>query len=227
MNISNFTYFFVALPLKLLPEEVLLLLDKNIARVVEVEYKKTNENQRQEFENELLAEQQIIYKETRKRQLESMIDNIVEAKRRKGDLRSSEEIFNDELEKSSKVTTSNMVWPILLSPLEPQHCKDVSKDLILEKTTTWKFEIYKDLWQRGYYITNGHKFGADYLVYLGDPIAYHAVFLVHCLESMNEMIHSTAIVAFGRLATAVKKRAVLACFNNNTVSYITINWIDS
>lgn len=30
-----------------------------------------------------------------------------------------------------------------------------------------RYETFKDLWERGYYITNGEKFGGDFLVYPG------------------------------------------------------------
>jgi len=31
-------------------------------------------------------------------------------------------------------------------------------------------DIFKDLWERGFYLTDGTKFGADFLAYPGDPI---------------------------------------------------------
>lgn len=30
-----------------------------------------------------------------------------------------------------------------------------------------RYRIYKDLWEKGYYITGGEKFGGDFLVYPG------------------------------------------------------------
>jgi tRNA-splicing endonuclease subunit Sen34 len=219
------------LPLKLLPEEVLLLIDKGIAKVVDRKFVDTPEvtKKYEEFENGLLAHEKVVYKNNRKRQLEVMIDAIVAAKRKRGDDRSSEEILNEELEKSCTVTKENMIWPTLLTPLSNSGiCVDVCREVILQNTSDLKYSIYRDLWEKGYYITTGHKFGADFLVYLGDPIAYHAIFVVHCVHDPNKAIHSTEIVAFGRLATAVKKRAVLASLNSEKqVSYITINWIDA
>ena len=34
--------------------------------------------------------------------------------------------------------------------------------------------VFRDLWERGWAITLGTKFGADYLVYPGDPMVHHA-----------------------------------------------------
>lgn len=30
-----------------------------------------------------------------------------------------------------------------------------------------RYKTYKDLWERGYYVTSGGKFGGDFLVYPG------------------------------------------------------------
>lgn len=157
-----------------------------------------------------------------------MIDDIVAAKRKRGDKRPSEEIFSEELEKSCKVTKDNVIWPILLTPLTPgDNCVEVPREEISKSTTELKYRVYRDLWKKGYYITTGHKFGADFLVYLGDPIAYHAVFIVHCIEDPDHEMHPSEVVAIGRLATSVKKRAVLATLKDSEVSYITMNWIDA
>lgn len=99
---------------------------------------------------------------------------------------------------------------------------------ILQRTTTLKCAVYKDLWNKGYYITAGEKFGGDFLVYLGDPIAYHAVHIVRCVEDPNGKISPSELIAFGRLGSSVKKNAVFASMvDDGAVSYITINWMDS
>lgn len=40
-------------------------------------------------------------------------------------------------------------------------------ETIFKYTTRTKCLVYEDLWKKGFYITPGHKFGADFLVYLG------------------------------------------------------------
>ena len=42
---------------------------------------------------------------------------------------------------------------------------------------------FKDLWNNSYYVSEGSKFGGDFLVYCGDPAKYHAKCIVICLES--------------------------------------------
>lgn len=44
-----------------------------------------------------------------------------------------------------------------------------------------KHVIFSRLHNMGYYITDGAKFGADYLLYPGDPLLFHAQFTVRCL----------------------------------------------
>jgi len=31
-----------------------------------------------------------------------------------------------------------------------------------------RYKVFKDIWEKGYYITSGSKFGSDYLVYPGN-----------------------------------------------------------
>lgn len=44
---------------------------------------------------------------------------------------------------------------------------DLSLETVFKYTTKTKCLVYEDLWKRGFYITPGQKFGADFLVYLG------------------------------------------------------------
>lgn len=220
-----------ALPLRLMPEEALLLINRNVAVLKEVITCNSDEKEGQKklemFEKDLLTYQTLEYKKSRRLQLESMIDKIVEQRRKLSDNRSTEEIFNEELEKSSIVTKDTIIWPIFLeSKLSESDAKVVKSEDVMKRTTSLKYKVYEDLYGRGYYVTGGHKFGGDFLAYLGDPICYHAIFIVRCVES-EQCIMPSEIVAFGRLGTSVRKRAVLASLEDDKVSYITISWIDA
>uniref|UniRef100_A0AAR5PXN1 tRNA-splicing endonuclease subunit Sen34 n=1 Tax=Dendroctonus ponderosae TaxID=77166 RepID=A0AAR5PXN1_DENPD len=225
-NIIGSTSSIPSLPLKLMPEEALLLVEKELASIWE------NRNTASELpdpaanlEDSLLEAQQKEYRQLRKRQLLCLIDNIVEKRRSMGDHRSKEEILNDEINKSSTVTKENMIWPIFLKdPI--QSLSAISTDLISSQTTTLRLVIFKDLWQRGYYITSGEKFGGHFLVYFGDPVTYHAIFIVKCVDS-ETTFSPTELISFGRLGVSVRKRAVLASIKNGKASYMTINWIDA
>ena len=41
---------------------------------------------------------------------------------------------------------------------------------------------FRELRKRGFYVTSGDKFGADFLAYPGDPLLFHAKFVVQCVQ---------------------------------------------
>jgi len=223
------------LPVSLLPEEVCLLINKKLAKLVQYPELKGAPTEVQldaykKFQKDLLQAEQALYKEIRRSELEQIIDKIVEGKRKKGQLQSRQEILKEELDKSCDVTESAMIWPILTEPLKSVQGKSVDVQLskILEQTTPTRCAVYADLWEKGCYITPGIKFGGDFLVYLGEPVAFHAIYIVRCVEDIRTEYHTSEIVAFGRLGTSVKKKAVLASLSENgSVVYITLSWLDT
>jgi tRNA-splicing endonuclease subunit Sen34 len=66
------------------------------------------------------------------------------------------------------------------------------------------YPFYKHLNSKGFYITPGIRFGADYSVYPGDPFRYHAHFMATSFD-WDEEINMLDIVSGGRLGTGVKK----------------------
>ena len=85
-------------------------------------------------------------------------------------------------------------------------------------------KIFSDLWEKGYFITNGSKFGGDYLVYPGDPLRFHSHFIVKVLP-WKEKLTGLDLVAVGRLGSTVKKTSVLASVNSSgNVVYSSIQW---
>ncbi|KAH3764295.1 tRNA-splicing endonuclease subunit Sen34 [Pelomyxa schiedti] len=69
--------------------------------------------------------------------------------------------------------------------------------------------VFSDLRDRGYYLTNGTKFGVTYLAYKGDPATCHACLMVLVVDRHSKLSAMT-LVELGRLATAVNKTTVLA-----------------
>ncbi|KAK9832362.1 hypothetical protein WJX74_007648 [Apatococcus lobatus] len=69
--------------------------------------------------------------------------------------------------------------------------------------------VYHDLQQRGYCITQGSKFGADFLLYPGDPILYHAQFCTRLLEPCQKL-NPGSIVAASRGSHIARKNLLLA-----------------
>ena len=84
-----------------------------------------------------------------------------------------------------------------------------TKDAI--RSATFKF-----LWKAGFYLTAGDKFGADFLAYPGDPVLFHASYVVICYEYEGSdilTINENELVAKCRLGTAVKKTIILSYFD--------------
>ncbi|KAG5647148.1 hypothetical protein DXG03_001103 [Asterophora parasitica] len=89
-----------------------------------------------------------------------------------------------------------------------------------------KCGVFRSLWEQGYFMGGGIKFGGDYLVYPGDPLRYHSHFAASVLDSPVSSLRPMEIVAHGRLGTATKKAHLLCGWNDEKkdVSYLTIEW---
>lgn len=83
--------------------------------------------------------------------------------------------------------------------------------------------MYKDLWERGYTLTTGLKYGGDYLVYQGNPRIVHASYIA-MVTSWKQNIPSLGAVA--RVGSKVKKNILLCSVDNTqTIHYVTVAWI--
>ncbi|GJQ11874.1 hypothetical protein GpartN1_g3665.t1 [Galdieria partita] len=96
-----------------------------------------------------------------------------------------------------------------------------------------RLTVFHDLWRRGFYISSGVKFGADFLAYADDPILFHASLAVVVAEEDSE-ISPRDLVAFGRLGVSTKKKATLAYVTSikneedfPQVSYLCIRWVET
>lgn len=50
---------------------------------------------------------------------------------------------------------------------------------LTERDNDIRYSIFKDLWERGYYITSGSKFGSDYLLYPGKSSEQNFILYSH------------------------------------------------
>ncbi|RDB24279.1 tRNA-splicing endonuclease subunit Sen34 [Hypsizygus marmoreus] len=89
-----------------------------------------------------------------------------------------------------------------------------------------KCGAFRSLWEQGYFMGGGIKFGGDYLVYPGDPLRYHSHFAASVIHSPQSPLRPMEIVAHGRLGTATKKAHLLCSWDDDKkeVSYLTIEW---
>jgi len=89
-----------------------------------------------------------------------------------------------------------------------------------------RYAAFVDLWEKGYFLTSGLKFGGDFLAYPGDPLIYHASYVVVCVRD-GDAASSTDITALCRLGSQVKKLVLLCSWNksdNNKISYTSLQW---
>jgi tRNA-intron endonuclease len=88
-----------------------------------------------------------------------------------------------------------------------------------------RYEVYKDLRERGYVVTSGIKFGCDFAVYKQGPGIDHAPFMIQ-VRRPEDRVSATDIVRAGRLATTVRKRFILAIRRPklNRIDYLMFRW---
>lgn len=86
--------------------------------------------------------------------------------------------------------------------------------------------VFRGLWDQGYYMGVGIKFGGEYLVYPGDPLRYHSHFVASVLTSPTSTLRPMEIVAHGRLGTATKKSHLFCGWDDEKkeVSYLSVEW---
>ncbi|XP_054452487.1 tRNA-splicing endonuclease subunit Sen34 isoform X2 [Anoplopoma fimbria] len=87
-----------------------------------------------------------------------------------------------------------------------------------------RYQVFRDLRGRGFYLTSAGKFGGDFLVYPGDPLRFHAHFIAVCL-SLDESVCLLDVLAVSRLGSNVKK-TVLLCSpgTDGRVQYTSLQW---
>jgi len=85
-----------------------------------------------------------------------------------------------------------------------------------------KYQVYYDLWKRGFYLTDGAKFGCDFLVYEKSPSSVHSTFMCLIRHStdpfpVNEML------TLSRLSRTVRKDLLLAVPGVDNILYVKIS----
>ena len=88
-----------------------------------------------------------------------------------------------------------------------------------------RYAVFRDLWANGHYLSPASKFGGDYLAYPGDPVRYHAHYVVMVLAEQAS-IAPHDLVSIGRLAVTVKKTPVYASVDPSTGRpfYTSVTW---
>lgn len=103
---------------------------------------------------------------------------------------------------------------------------DVIKILNLDECKSFAF---KDLYDKGFYISSGIKFGSDFLIYSGDPIRYHAEYAVRVFLSRDESIdtskiHYNELNCLNRLCHTANKTVLLGAVYRDINNYLRIKY---
>ena len=233
------------LPLLLMNEEVTLCLEKKFARVVEypeLAQPKSEEIKEglKKLERESYELQCIIAKEQRKKEIENMVDKIVIGKRRKVENKlmkdpslsihpldiTRESVLEEEFNKLRKLPEGSMLVETYKEHPFINTFKAVDYDWKYpsNKEEKERYIVFKDLWERKYWITSGCKFGADFLAYPGNPLLYHASLNVR-IKKDDEDIDILDTITGARLSTNVNKSYVIAsCDKEGKPHYISWKW---
>jgi len=87
------------------------------------------------------------------------------------------------------------------------------------------YQVYRDLREKGYIVTPGIKFGADFAVYERGPGIDHAPFIVS-VETPSSVMGPFEVVRAGRLATTVRKQFIIAIPDSKAgkIRYLVFSW---
>lgn len=89
---------------------------------------------------------------------------------------------------------------------------------------TLKCRVFKDLWEQGLYLTAGSKFGGHFLAYPGEPLRFHAFYVV-IVALPEDDLSPLDLVRHARLATNTKKTYVIATKDSeDQLTYSSFEW---
>ncbi len=86
-----------------------------------------------------------------------------------------------------------------------------------------RYQIYRDLRERGLIVTPGIKYGCDFAVYEKGPGLDHAPFIIK-VKSSGEGLTAAEIVEAGRLATSVRKTFIIAMVDSGEIRFLSFKW---
>ncbi|XP_067613361.1 tRNA-splicing endonuclease subunit Sen34 isoform X2 [Eurosta solidaginis] len=178
------------------------------------------------------------HKAEKLREVERNMSKILAGKRKKlmkegiaeEDIKLDEKQILQEIADNFVFDRKNAQLEIPCAHAEPHTFKVITPPLV---SNSLKYKVFCDCWMRGHYVTAGDAFGADFLLYPGDPLQYHASHIVILLES--PIVQPLHLIAKVRLAVIVNKLCIFAYFVDEQVDgdnddlkrkvhYQTVQW---
>ena len=95
-------------------------------------------------------------------------------------------------------------------------------------------DVFRDLYDRTYWISDGENYGGDYIVYTDDPSKCHSTFIVTCvlrneINAEDTVVPLRHLIGRCRVAVNVNKRCVLASRKSGgssaEIEYLSLNWM--
>ncbi len=156
------------------------------------------------------------------------MQQMIEYRKQKAELFSNRETSEDQLKKIMKELEGNEQVPIpAVSNRRAPNSTVPAWPFPRTNEEQHRYTVFEDLWQKGYYLTNGSKFGGDFLAYSGDPLQYHAHYVI-IVKFSEEELTPLDVISYGRLGVTVKKTPVLASVfykdAKPTVLYFSVDW---
>ncbi|XP_062606664.1 tRNA-splicing endonuclease subunit Sen34-like [Saccostrea cucullata] len=235
----------LGLPLQLSKEEVTLMLEKGAIILVDGNsgLRETSAQEKEEFDEyrEQSYQNQVeMFREERKREIHQNMGNIIEGKKKKARMELEEKKSCGEVteevneEEDFSIDVDKVPIPPIPKKFSLVQLFTESPYVDEEVPAVWSFptterdhlryHVYRDLWNQGYFLSNGSKFGGDFLVYPGDPSRFHSHYIAICIPHDKRM-SALDLVSMGRLGSNVRK-TVLMCSEgeDGTITYTSLQW---
>ncbi|GKT62160.1 tRNA intron endonuclease [Colletotrichum tofieldiae] len=211
---------FLSLPLELLPEEASVLVEKKVGRIVDEalhhlsSLRSPDVATRQDYiallKDRRHTAQKLLAEDQAKKAATEQARRAKAAKSSPAtpkpvdqlDLFSSGTPMTDNLAKSCDGV--DVKSSLTVTPTTSEGLQVPSEETLDPVPQPAAGPLHRHLQSKGYFMTPGLRFGADYSVYPGDPLRYHAHFLATNYDG-DENIPMLDIVGSGRLGTSVKK----------------------
>ena len=221
---------FLGLPLELQPEEARLLVENDVAYIVndrEWHLKglgSMTEEQVKTYQANMKDETLAVARESEKNR-QKRTKKGLEKIREKNDAAGEMVLVDDSPPNLGSDAPGESLFAETITPTDPtsKSKKEISSWAI-SPTTSYpplskaaesndpkppsvepaSYALFKHLHDRGYFITPGIRFGCQFSVYPGDPLRFHSHFLSMSYD-WDEEIDLLDLVGGGRLGTGVKK----------------------
>lgn len=225
---------FMGLPVELMPEEARLLVETEVAYIVDdtawhnERFNTFEGSDKRQYLDSLRSEglkaRRLADASARKRS-EMALSRLASAPKSKKttevpagalevhndtiDNEASDLLFNDELPVSRASTntsapTSDIPWPVTPTTTYPLSFLPQNPIQQSYPRVPSSYPLFAHLHSRNYYLMPGLRFGCDYNVYPGDPLRFHSHFSAVSYD-WDEEISMLDLIGGGRLGTRVKK----------------------